>query len=170
MRVFHLALSAVYDPAAQGEIRTIDFSEDCRAVLNGYVPYTVPMLEQGGRRYVANSTSRRSCASSDWTAVFLRASLVPTDFVLADGPACGVGESCPDFSAAGAPITLGLASGASLTSGLPPGTVSALRARFRQLASDRLAKVGGHRLPATRLPRPRHAVPNDAPCGVGRRA
>ena len=124
MRVFHLALSAVYDPAAQGEIRTIDFSEDCRAVLNGYVPYTVPMLEQGGRRYVANSTSRRSCASSDWTTAFLRASLVRTDFVLADGPACGVGESCPDFSAAGAPITLGLASGASLTSGLPPGTVA----------------------------------------------
>jgi hypothetical protein len=82
------------------------------------------MIQQGGRRFVAGSVARRGCALDTWQAVLVRPSLGPGDFVLVDGPACGAGEVCPDFSASGAPVGLGLVSTAALTSGLPPGTVA----------------------------------------------
>jgi hypothetical protein len=46
------------------------------------------------------------------------------EFGLVDGPACGQGESCPDFSASGAPLRFGYVSVTQLKSGLTPGTTA----------------------------------------------
>lgn len=124
VRIFYSARSAIYDTAANGPIYTIDFSEDCITTSSTYLPYTVPLLEQGGRRYVANSTLRQTCTSTGWQVTPARRSLVAADFVQVDGPACSSAQSCPDFSAAGSPVGFGLVSAASLTSGLPQGAVA----------------------------------------------
>lgn len=124
VRIFYSARSAIYDPAANGPIYTIDFAEDCVTTSSTYLPYTVPLLEQGGRRFVANITLRQSCNATSWQVTPARRSLVAADFVQVDGTACGLAESCPDFSASGSPIGLGLVSAASLRSGLPPGAVA----------------------------------------------
>jgi hypothetical protein len=121
--VFYGARSANYDPATQGAIYLIDFSEDCIAGSNaGLLSYTGPMIEQAGRRYLA-ATGNRGCSRTTWSAT-RRSSLGSTDFKQASGPACGANETCPDFSAVGAPIRLGLVSGAAFDGGLVPPTQS----------------------------------------------
>jgi hypothetical protein len=45
--------------------------------------------------------------AEEWTHEASRGSLTPDDFMIFDGPACGVGESCPDFSATAAPMRFG---------------------------------------------------------------
>ena len=122
--LLHRALPAAYDPATLGAIYRVDFSEDCSGLSSDYLPYTVPLIQQGDRWYVANSRARRTCPSATWQAVGVRSSLSEQDFVLVKGPACGSGESCPDFSAGSAAIGLGLASAAQLSSGLPPDTTA----------------------------------------------
>jgi hypothetical protein len=122
-RVFYSALSATYDPTAQGAIYTIDFIEDCIAGPSaGLLSYTGPLIEQAGRRYIA-AHSLMSCKSTTWSAV-RRSSVAGADFERVDGPACGASESCPDFSAAGAPIRLGLVGGTEFNGGLVPPTQS----------------------------------------------
>lgn len=119
VRVYYDALSAVYDPAVQGAIYVIDFAEEClHGGVSNLLSYTGPMIEQGGRRFVATKAAMY-CMATTWTAV-RRASLDASDFELVDGPACSVGESCPDFSPTGAPIRLGLMAGAELSGGLVP--------------------------------------------------
>ena len=119
VRTYYGALSAVYDPAVQGAIYVIDFAEDC---LHGgdsnLLSYTGPMIEQAGRRFVA-ARAAVYCLATTWSAV-RRASLDASDFELVEGPACGAGESCPDFSSNGAPVRLGLMAGADLSGGLVP--------------------------------------------------
>lgn len=119
VRTYYSALSAVYDPAVQGAIYVIDFGEDC---LHGgdsnLLSYTGPMIEQAGRRFVA-SKAAVYCLANTWSAV-RRASLDASDFELVEGPACGSGESCPDFSSNGLPVRLGLMAGADLSGGLVP--------------------------------------------------
>lgn len=123
VRVLHVSLLAVWDPAAQGPIYTIDFTEDCRGGTGVNQAYTAPMIRQAGRTYIA-STQERECASSTWASAAVRPSLVASNFFRIDGPTCGAGESCPDFSAAGAPIQLGLVSGARVGSGNPAGNAA----------------------------------------------
>jgi hypothetical protein len=119
VRLYYGALSAVYDPAVQGAIYVIDFAEDClHGGVSNLLSYTGPMIEQAGRRFVATKAAMY-CMATTWTAV-RRASLDASDFELVDGPACGVGESCPDFSSNGAPVRLGLMAGAELSGGLVP--------------------------------------------------
>jgi hypothetical protein len=112
VRLFNTALSATYDPATQGAIYVIEFLEDCTNVTtaDGLV-FTLPMIAQGGRRYTPPDGFRSSCFSPGW-------------YALADGPACGAGESCPDFSASGASIRFGFVSGAQLSDGTLGGGVS----------------------------------------------
>lgn len=107
VRVLHLATTATYDPASQGAIYRVDFSEDCAGTDGDVSPYSIPMLQQGGRTYGAIEY-RRWCSSSAWASVRIRPSLRSVDFARIDGPGCAAGESCPDFSATGAPIALGL--------------------------------------------------------------
>lgn len=123
--VSHLAVGAIYDPAVQGAIYAIDFTEDC-VVEAGDHNYTMPMIQQAGRTFVPFGWQPRTCTSSQWSAVAPRFSLVAAEFSVINSPPCGTGETCPDFSASGAPITLGLVSGArvSYPDVLPIGTAS----------------------------------------------
>jgi hypothetical protein len=105
--VFHSSATAIYTPATQGAIHVIDYAEDCE-VLNAttlnYLIEASVLLEQGGRRYV---TAPYACFTSAWSTSQRLASLTAANFRMFDGPACTVGESCPDFSATGLPLRLG---------------------------------------------------------------
>lgn len=106
-RVFYSALASTYEPATQGAIYVIDYSEDCIALQpgsNGYSQSNM-LIEQGGRRFLSNTFD--VCSATTWRTTVKRASLAPGDFRLFDGPACGTGESCPDFSASAAPMRFG---------------------------------------------------------------
>ncbi|MEP6501803.1 MAG: hypothetical protein ABJD97_00605 [Betaproteobacteria bacterium] len=106
-RAIFVSQAFTYDPAAQGAIRVIDYAEDCRALQDSSVESTQSSLviEQAGRHYGADQYGL--CVQTSWAPVANRASLVAADFHRFDGPACGTGESCPDFSAAGAPMRFG---------------------------------------------------------------
>lgn len=117
LRLFHAAHGAVWDPALQGTVYGIDFVVECRKLsFTGVVGELMPLIEQGPRRYVpaaAIDGAGSLCADPDWvhkSAVSVGAS----EFRLVAGPVCGAGESCPDFSRAGAPIRLGFATSVSL--------------------------------------------------------
>jgi hypothetical protein len=119
VQVVYSSGSAVYDPAVHGAIYLIDFGEDCiNSASSNLAPYTTPMIEQAGRRFVATK-SARPCVATTWSAV-RRSSLGTEDFELASGPACATGETCPDLSGSAAPIRFGLVGGAELSGGLVP--------------------------------------------------
>ena len=104
--------AAVYNPATQGAIYVIEFSLDCNNIAVArdpyYVNYWLPTLEQSGRRFLPDRNAGASCFSPGWnTRGWL--GFEALGFKLVDGPACGAGEACPDFSATGLPIRLGLA-------------------------------------------------------------
>jgi hypothetical protein len=106
--VAYLSPSSSYDPAAQGAIHVIDYAEDCIILSPASTRYVEPalLIEQGGRTYVPNRYTDW-CILTTWSAVGSHASLRTQDFRLFDGPACGVGEACPDFSSGGLPIRFG---------------------------------------------------------------
>ena len=110
MFVTHIALAATYDPGQLGAIYSIDFRAECRG-LSGYGVRmgVMPLLRQGARTYLGSSLFRQSCEEPGWAFETGRGSIVASDFSeIVAGPPCGAGESCPDFSAAGAPITFGM--------------------------------------------------------------
>jgi hypothetical protein len=115
--VHHTPASATYDPAAQGAIYGIDTHADCIKTGGGEVTVAVA-LEQAGRRY---DSGLQGCTVI-WTTAVARDSLRATDFTQTDGPACATGEACPNFSASGAPIRLGLVTAARIASGQPAAT------------------------------------------------
>lgn len=106
-RVLYLWQGATFDPRTQGAIRHVDHSEACIRLnpsdVRGTTVYAA--FEQGGRRYQSNLISGR-CADQGWGTTTL-GGLEAADFRIVAGPACGAGESCPDFSAAGGPIRFG---------------------------------------------------------------
>lgn len=106
-RLFFSTPSAVYDPAVQGEIRLIDYAEDCIALQPSDTTYTESglVLEQSGRRFVSNTSD--ICVLRAWKPVAARSSMGVQDFRLFDGPACKPGETCLDFSATAAPLHFG---------------------------------------------------------------
>jgi hypothetical protein len=106
-RVFSSSLASIYDPATQGAVYAIDYSEDCIDLPPGYPGSTLSSLviEQGGRRFLSNPSD--GCLATTWRTGADRASLAPGDFRLFDGPACAAGETCPGFSAGAAPMRLG---------------------------------------------------------------
>lgn len=113
LRVEQLRAGWVHDPATQGAIRFIDAREDCQtpgtSTTNAYIG-TVPMLQQGERRYVGRMNWALGCSSAPtWIALAPRVGMTAADFTLVDGPACGTGEPCPDFGAGGTPIQFGVA-------------------------------------------------------------
>jgi hypothetical protein len=107
LTVIHMARAAVYDPAQQGAIHVIDFSEDLSLLsqIGQMTLYSGVVLEQAGRRYVALS-SISNHPQSGWQSLS-SAALRSTDFGVFDGPPCGTGEACPDFSRSAPPITFG---------------------------------------------------------------
>ncbi len=124
LSVFHTFQPASYDPASQGAIHVIDFSADCLRAstsTSGAAVESGLLIEQGGRRYASAFTP--FCAWAAWGTLPGNASLRTTDFVLVDGPACGTGESCPDFSATAVPLRFGLTGRVNLSVGSPAGAV-----------------------------------------------
>jgi hypothetical protein len=111
---FHTYQRAAYDPASEGPIYVIDFEEDCTLIWwsSPSVPQvdSYPLIEQDGRKYVASSPRPWEvydhCGETTWRKM-RRASLGSRDFTLVAGPACNVGQSCPDFSAVGQPMRFG---------------------------------------------------------------
>jgi hypothetical protein len=107
--VAYLSLSSTYDPATQGAILTIDYVEDCITLqLNGSGSMNMwsdLVIGQGGRTYVPDR--KKATCTVTWNAGRSQASLREQDFRRFDGPACGAGEACPDFSASAPPVRFG---------------------------------------------------------------
>lgn len=111
-RVGYLSTSARYDPRLSGAVYVIDYAEDCNSVQASTGVFTEAwlLLEQGGRQYVGNARGESAaCSLVGWHAMRSQGSLRAQDFVRVDGPACAVGESCPDFSASALPMRFGMA-------------------------------------------------------------
>jgi len=124
LRVFNARASAIYDPQALGAIHAIDHAEDCSRLSATSPSFDVgsyATIEQAGRRYA--SRHGRGCLTA-WINNFSPIpSLMASDFEQVDGPACGNGESCPDFSAGGAPIRFGFERRVVLGAGFPAGSI-----------------------------------------------
>jgi hypothetical protein len=119
-RVSYLSTSISYDPRLSGAVYVIDYAEDCNAVQANSSVFTEGwlLLEQGGRQYVGNARGESvACSLVGWHAMRSQGSLRAQDFVRVDGPACGAGESCPDFSASALPMRFGMARQSSATPG-----------------------------------------------------
>jgi hypothetical protein len=122
LRGLHLHTATAYDPAAQGEVRRLVVQADCRLVRGFDIPQVIvwvaPLVEQDGRRYVA-AGQRQQCNMTAWWPLSRWPWLTVDAFTQIDGPACGAGERCPDFSAAGAPLRFGVVSEGALAVGAP---------------------------------------------------
>ena len=119
--VFDTLTSAVYDPASQGPLYIVEFTQDCLALPGTLGAGPILLLEQNGRRYIAGSPT--PCDFGAWSNM----ALIPghfgvSDFFMVDGPACTVGEACPDFSAGGKPIRFGFANSNQGLAGYPGGS------------------------------------------------
>jgi hypothetical protein len=104
--LFSTYLLATYDPASLGALYVVDFTQDCLVLPGTLGVGPTLLLEQNGRRYTAGGPTL--CGAGTWSNKTLIAGhFGAPDFVRIDGPACAVGEACPDFSAAGGPIRFG---------------------------------------------------------------
>jgi hypothetical protein len=104
--VFDIFASAAYDPASQGPLYVVDFTQDCLRLPGTLGAGPTLLLEQNGRRYVAGGPTQ--CEFGTWSNMTsIPGHFGASDFHLVDGPACAAGESCPDFSASGKPIQFG---------------------------------------------------------------
>lgn len=100
--VDHLSAQAVHDPAIDGAIRVIDYVEHCTASVYSEAAL---LVEQAGRRY--SSVQSAPCASSAWGEPIRQPALGAEDLTLLGSEPCPAGQSCPDFSAGGAPLRFG---------------------------------------------------------------
>jgi len=107
--VFYTSLVATYEPQTQGAIYVIDYSESGISFQANDLMFTqsAMLLEQGGRRYIANIRDYLPPIPISWSGAESSASLRAQDFNLIDGPVCQTGQSCPDFSALGPPMRFG---------------------------------------------------------------
>lgn len=105
---FHTLASASYDPATQGPVYLIDFTQDCLVLPGTLGVGPTLLIEQDGRRYIAGGPTL--CGSATWSnTVLIPGIFGAADFLRVDGPSCVAGESCPNFSATGKPIRFGFA-------------------------------------------------------------
>lgn len=122
LRGLHVHTGAGYDPGTQGEVRLLVMDADCRLVrgldLPNVVVWVAPLVEQAGRRYVA-AARREQCNMTIWWPLPRWPWLTADSFTLLDGPACGAGERCPDFTADGLPLRFGVVSESTLAAGTP---------------------------------------------------
>jgi hypothetical protein len=110
--VGHASNASTYAPQTEGAILVIDYAEDGISLeaSSQKTTSTALLLEQGGRRYSAtarNFISSFTRIAPVWDVSQNTPSLRATDFTLSDGPACHVGEACPDFSSQGMPMRFG---------------------------------------------------------------
>ncbi|MDH5246169.1 MAG: hypothetical protein OEW98_06940 [Betaproteobacteria bacterium] len=129
LRLVHLAVAATYDPAAQGAIHAMEFSEECsRRSFSSAATFTdlnqAPVFEQAGRTYQPRNWQGYPCQSGGsiaWTATSI--GTVTEDEFVFSGPPCGASERCPDFSASAAPLRFGFVTTLGLAAGSPAGLV-----------------------------------------------
>ena len=109
--VFHGALRATYDPAAQGAIHAVNMSAQSPPFdpLTPYLRDLRPAFRQGGRWYSAYWGRLVSSLDppAQWAPAFSATGWDEWLFEQFAGPPCGAGERCPDFSTQGSPITFG---------------------------------------------------------------
>jgi hypothetical protein len=120
MSALHINMGAVYEPALQGAVTSLHYSED-RALLSapaGAAVQSQALLEQGGRIFTAPLGSASTFSHADWRNA--SATLHAADFQQLSGPACAPGQACPDFSAVGAPMRFGYMRGSRPAPGSPP--------------------------------------------------
>ena len=101
---FHMKLDAVYNPAVQGAIESLDYFEDSRMFVGfGQGQATGPALHQDGRFYFGPGMLSNQ---STWTTQSRTGVAGETfvEFVNGSGHDSG---SHPDFSSSGSPITFG---------------------------------------------------------------
>ncbi|MBK8977015.1 MAG: hypothetical protein IPM29_13960 [Planctomycetes bacterium] len=112
----------VWDPRAQGAIETIALTIDFKTIRadNDNVHHLIPMVIQGGRYYVARASGDTTGQSSTWKR-FRAAPRSESDF---DRIWPRNTASHPDFSSAGAPLTIGFLAWTG-TQGTPPARVQA---------------------------------------------
>lgn len=101
--VWHTYNAVGYDPATQGAITSIDYSEDRIELSPPFAGAAIGgafILQQGGGTWVANNNLVFSNLS--WAPVSLTG-LVASNFIASIGA-----TGSPDFSTSGAPITFGI--------------------------------------------------------------
>jgi hypothetical protein len=127
LEIVHASTAAVYDPASQGSIYTIDLAADCSVVSRaiGVAPLD-PVLrltfEQAGRTYQPRTWSA-FCGTSPYWSRHRYWSVTENTFSILSGPPCSAGERCPDFSGSAPPLRFGLVTQLAVASGSLPGSV-----------------------------------------------
>jgi hypothetical protein len=146
VRLLGSTAAASYDPSTQGAIYVIVVSLDCNNISVARAPtysqYWLPTLEQGGRRFTLDRNAAATCFSPGWHTRSW-STLDRAAFKLVDGPSCGAGETCPDFSSQGLPIRLGMAYNVELRSPLPAAN-AASAPHFEQGLDNFKAAVWRH--------------------------
>ena len=124
LRVFNTFQTASYEPSSQGAVYVIDFTEDCIVTSISpplsYIRSTL-LIEQAGRRYTVKGSNL--CANGTWLTLPVWSSLVASDLTQIDGPVCGAGESCPDFSGGATPLRFGYVRDATQAAGAAAGSI-----------------------------------------------
>lgn len=126
LEIVHSFTPAVYEPATQGAIYTIDLAADCSVVNRtlGVAPND-PVLrltfEQAGRTYQPRTWSAY-CGTTSWSQ-HRYWSVTESTFSILSGPPCNASERCPDFSGSAAPLRFRLVTRLAIASGSPPGSV-----------------------------------------------
>ena len=114
--VFNLYQPAVYDPATQGAVYLIEFSQDCIQLPGVLGGGPTLLIEQDGRRFIAGSFA--SCTALAWSTAPYPITFDTNAFLQISGPACDTGASCPDFSGSGKPIHVGYSSSNNMLAGI----------------------------------------------------
>ena len=126
LEIVHASPAAVYDPARQGAIYTIDLAADCSVVSRAIgVSPNDPVLrltfEQAGRTYQPR-TWTAFCGTAYWSQ-HRYWSVTEGTLSILSGPPCNAGERCPDFSSSAPPLRFGLVTQLTVASGSLPGSV-----------------------------------------------
>jgi hypothetical protein len=133
MWVFNLSRTAVYEPVAQGALYGVDFDWDVvrlsPALADASGVYLVPLIEQGGRRFVSMALACNYDRVSGWQPSSAcidgeRVARAPEGtFDWVDGPACDSGTTCLDFSAGAPALRFGYALFANWPDGRPAASL-----------------------------------------------
>jgi hypothetical protein len=112
--VAHLNTLAVWNPASQGAISSIDYSYSIENFSYWGTGYSI-LLMQNGKYY--SPWSYYDLSTPTWNKLTHTGADVPLTAYLEVTPGGGSGPGQPDFSSSGAPITFGYETGNSTTSG-----------------------------------------------------
>jgi hypothetical protein len=116
IRVAHLNTLAVWNPASQGTISSIDYSYSIESLSFWGTGYSI-LLMQNGKYYSPWYPAYYDLSTPTWNTLTHNGTEVPLTAYLEVTPGPGSGPGQPDFSCNGAPITFGYETANSTTSG-----------------------------------------------------